>query len=240
MVIIRALLDGAAPLSRLDSGLSAATSGICVALGSWAVTVLLVASSTRLAATRGGRTHRLLDHALGVLAPGVAGRLLRTALGLGGLVTGVLGSGLAIPTASIAAPAVPTPGPAPTAPDPIAHRVPAAGHHEPPRLGSELWPLSTPAPGQPLSTPAPGQVDSLGLLGFRATPDRPLPTGAPLAEVVVRRGDTLWSIAARQLPPSAAATRIDALWHRWYERNRAVIGADPDLLLPGQVLRAPL
>lgn len=230
MVIIWAVLDGAAPLSRLDSGLSAATSGICVALGIWVVTVLLVASGTRLAATRGGRTHRLLDHALGVLAPGVAGRLLRTALGLGGLVTGVLGSGLASPAASIAAPAVSTPGPAPAAPDPTAYRAPAAGH-EPPRLGSDLWPLSPPARGQ---------VDSLGLPGFWATPDRPLPTGAPLAEVVVRRGDTLWSIAARQLPASAAATRIDALWHRWYERNRAVIGADPDLLLPGQVLRAPL
>ena len=59
------------------------------------------------------------------------------------------------------------------------------------------------------------------------------------AEVVVRRGDTLWSIAARQLGADASEAEVAAAWPRWFAANRAVVGADPDLLLPGQVLRAP-
>ncbi len=60
-----------------------------------------------------------------------------------------------------------------------------------------------------------------------------------VAEVVVRRGDTLWSIAARQLGPDASEAEIAAAWPRWFSANRHVVGSDPDLLLPGQVLRAP-
>jgi nucleoid-associated protein YgaU len=58
-------------------------------------------------------------------------------------------------------------------------------------------------------------------------------------EVVVRRGDTLWGIAARRLGPSASDARIAAEWPRWYAANRAVIGDDPDRLRPGQRLQAP-
>jgi len=58
-------------------------------------------------------------------------------------------------------------------------------------------------------------------------------------EIVVLRGDTLWSVAARHLGPTAEAADIDAEWHRWHEANRDVIGEDPDRLLPGQQLRPP-
>jgi len=61
----------------------------------------------------------------------------------------------------------------------------------------------------------------------------------PAGEVVVLRGDTLWSIAARHLGPAATATEITVEWHRWLTTNRDVIGADGDLILPGQQLRAP-
>jgi len=57
---------------------------------------------------------------------------------------------------------------------------------------------------------------------------------------VVRRGDTLWSIAAGRLGPEAPAAEIDDEWHRWLAANRDVIGPDPDLILPGQLLRPPL
>ncbi len=57
--------------------------------------------------------------------------------------------------------------------------------------------------------------------------------------IVVRPGDSLWSIAAAQLPPDADAAAITSAWHRWWRLNEAVIGADPDVILPGQVLRAP-
>jgi hypothetical protein len=63
--------------------------------------------------------------------------------------------------------------------------------------------------------------------------------------VVVRPGDSLWRIAARQLaarsgataPPTAA--QIAREWPRWYAANRAVIGPDPNLIYPGQRLTPP-
>ena len=57
--------------------------------------------------------------------------------------------------------------------------------------------------------------------------------------VVVHRGDTLWSIAARHLGPAATASDIDAEWHRWFATNRDVIGHDPNLIAPGQLLSPP-
>ena len=61
----------------------------------------------------------------------------------------------------------------------------------------------------------------------------------PQQVVVVLRGDTLWSIAARHLGQGATAAQITAEWHRWLSTNRDVIGADPDLILPGQELLPP-
>ena len=55
----------------------------------------------------------------------------------------------------------------------------------------------------------------------------------------MRRGDTLWSIAARHLGPDASDAEIARAWPAWFEANRDVVGDDPDLLRPGQVLRAP-
>lgn len=62
---------------------------------------------------------------------------------------------------------------------------------------------------------------------------------SPQEGVVVLRGDTLWSIAARHLGPGANAAEITAEWHRWLSTNRDVIGADPNLILPGQELLPP-
>jgi nucleoid-associated protein YgaU len=59
------------------------------------------------------------------------------------------------------------------------------------------------------------------------------------AEVVVRRGDCLWSVVARALGPDADDAAVARAWPRWYAANRAVIGDDPALLLPGQRLVAP-
>jgi hypothetical protein len=77
------------------------------------------------------------------------------------------------------------------------------------------------------------------------SPERPAPPelrGSPsnsIVGVVVHRGDTLWSIAARHLDPAATAADIDAECHRWFAANRDVIGQDPDLILPGQLLSPP-
>jgi nucleoid-associated protein YgaU len=70
----------------------------------------------------------------------------------------------------------------------------------------------------------------------------PVGTGSrddEVATVVVVLGDCLWTIAANSLGPGATNAAIAAEWPRWYEANHRVIGADPDLLLPGTVLHAP-
>ena len=67
----------------------------------------------------------------------------------------------------------------------------------------------------------------------------PLRTASTAGRIVVLRGDTLWSIAARHLGPAARAADIDAEWRRWLAANREVIGDDPNLILPGQLLRPP-
>ncbi len=54
----------------------------------------------------------------------------------------------------------------------------------------------------------------------------------------VKAGDTLWSIAASALSTDDPA-RIARFWPRLHRMNRAVIGADPNMILPGQVLRLP-
>jgi nucleoid-associated protein YgaU len=55
-------------------------------------------------------------------------------------------------------------------------------------------------------------------------------------DVVVRTGDTLWALAEHELPRRATDLQVAAGWHAIYRRNRGVIGPDPDLILPGQVL----
>lgn len=58
-------------------------------------------------------------------------------------------------------------------------------------------------------------------------------------DVVVRRGDSLWSIAARHLGPAATDAEIALDWPRWFTANRTTLGPDPDRLHPGQRLRPP-
>ena len=73
----------------------------------------------------------------------------------------------------------------------------------------------------------------------------PLPDRAvagPAADeqtVVVRPGDTLWSLAARGLPAGSPDALVAARWRAIYAANRSLIGPDPDVIAPGQRLRLP-
>lgn len=70
----------------------------------------------------------------------------------------------------------------------------------------------------------------------------PVAHAAPVAardEVVVRSGDSLWSLAAARLPRSAGPAAVDRAWREVYAANRAEIGADPGLIRPGQRLELP-
>jgi nucleoid-associated protein YgaU len=55
----------------------------------------------------------------------------------------------------------------------------------------------------------------------------------------VAAGDSLWALASAELGPNATDATVAARWPQWYAANHAVIGSDPDLILPGQVLRIP-
>lgn len=57
--------------------------------------------------------------------------------------------------------------------------------------------------------------------------------------VTVRPGDCLWSLAQAHLGYDATTAQISAEVDRWWEANANVIGADPDLLMPGQILTIP-
>lgn len=96
----------------------------------------------------------------------------------------------------------------------------------------------TPGP-DPHWTPAPAPVDPL-TLAARHLRDAEQAPAAGTAEVTVRAGDSLWSICAAELGPLASDADIALAWPRLYQANRGVIGGDPALLLPGQVLRMPL
>ncbi|MEV8373491.1 LysM peptidoglycan-binding domain-containing protein [Kribbella sp. NPDC056861] len=84
-----------------------------------------------------------------------------------------------------------------------------------------------------------------------AVPDRPT-TGAPTryttlqsghltraASHLVKPGESLWSIAAAELGPGATDDAIATRWPQWYAANRQLIGPDPNVIHPGQVLTAP-
>jgi nucleoid-associated protein YgaU len=122
-------------------------------------------------------------------------------------------------------------------------------------------PLLTPATGV-LSPPTASAAEfvpdrpSVAARGTPAVPDWPAPeTGSPAgvpdwpagpdvagAHVVVR-GDCLWHIAADRLRASLgrhpADGEVAVAVQAWWSANAEVIGPDPDLLLPGQILRPP-
>jgi hypothetical protein len=118
---------------------------------------------------------------------------------------------------------------------------PSAKDTDSARLGDPAAPKPGHTAEDPVA-PQPGEITKRP--GVRV-PDRPT-DGAPVrytdlasGQHVVLRGESLWSIAAAELGPGASEAAIAARWPQWYAANRALIGPDPDLLLPGQVLQAP-
>lgn len=135
---------------------------------------------------------------------------------------------------------------------PLAHAAPETtdprwGPTSAPAVAADWAPTDQAAPR---ATTGPGGIDP----GWK--PNAPVVSPGPLAAqparsarqqpidetgtVTVMAGDSLWSIAARHLGGSYASDLdIAVAWPRWYEANRAVIGDNPGLLLPGQVLKPP-
>lgn len=108
----------------------------------------------------------------------------------------------------------------------------ASGTPETGTPGADTPGAGTPEPGwRPTGPPRPaGSSTAIDLVSRgTAAPD----------SLVVRAGDTLWDITARHLGADADAATIATVWPLWFEANRDVIGADPDLILPGTRLVPP-
>ena len=178
------------------------------------------------------------------LTPALARRIAAVILGVGVGVAGGPTQAVAGPRSASVASSVAAPGVLPTdsssstpvpdpgfAPSPIASGLTPTAHQH---VGS----AEPPAPGfTPTAPRVRPQVDPR-LLGGRAPAGSAI-TRTSTSEVVVHRGDSLWSIAARHLGPHASDAEIAHAWPQWFELNRDVIGDDPDLILPGQILRTP-
>lgn len=149
------------------------------------------------------------------------------------------------PPSASEAPDDATAGEPPTEATDAATPSPTAGPTTPPAVGQQ-------DAVQLAASPVSAELPTLPAVAAAADPEpapadpvvrgRDLPQAAAPASggtVLVQEGDTLWGIAARALGPAASDSQIAAEWPRWYAANASVIGADPDVLVPGQVLVVP-
>jgi hypothetical protein len=100
------------------------------------------------------------------------------------------------------------------------------------------------APARAADEPPHRHVRGVALLSGLPLPDRAVaPSRTPRprtpATAVVRPGDSLWSIATRDLPSDASDRAVTRRWLAIYAANRSLIGPDPDVIEPGQRLHLP-
>ena len=196
--------------ASIDEVVAVLAAAVALALGVW----LTVSSTAAVLAHAPGRSGAVAQRLAAAWAP-LLTRRVAAAL-VGATVVGTLG-----PACALAQEAAPFPGFRASAP--VAT---SAGRHL--RATRPAAPPAGWTPTRPVQRP----IASPDLVTSGASP-----TGR--TEVVVQRGDTLWGLVAAHLGPDALDAEVAAAWPRWYAANRAVIGADPDLLLPGQVLQVP-
>lgn len=146
------------------------------------------------------------------------------------------------PTTTDPAASAPTPG---WAPRPTAAPSPTSAAAAAPTTSPSASPAASPTTswGTRVTVPPPSPGWTPSRPPARQRTDPTLLTGRPRpassSEIVVRRGDTLWSIVAARLGPGATAAEIAATWPRWHAANAAIIGPDPHRLLPGARLAPP-
>lgn len=136
---------------------------------------------------------------------------------------------------------------APSQPSATSPAWPVVAAHETAPLQPTGQPTAQPTPNEQAEPPLP-RHDSAASRSDAVVPRWPTSASATASaarsasrneQTVVRTGDSLWRIAADQLGPTATDQEIAALWPRWFEANRRVIGPDPKLILPGTKLVDP-
>jgi hypothetical protein len=248
--------------SSLDEALSQVVVAVAVGLGGW----LVASTAVALLAQLPGRLGAAADRWALTWAPAWSRRV--AAVLVGAAVGTALAPGTALgdssaPAATAARGVTATAAPdstTTTAPDstttaapgftatistPIQPSRPASGESAAFHVVGPGWtpsrPVQRPQPSPGLVTGAQGATSTTGTTGGTGT------TGTSSAraqrnssgEVVVLRGDTLWDIARSHLGPGASDAEVAEAWPAWYDANRAVIGDDPDVIRPGQILRQP-
>ena len=196
-------------------------------------TVWALAAMIQLAGPA-GRIGRVLLPALRVLAPRVA-RRVSVGAAVASAATGlVLGPALASepvpggaedrPTVLQTSQLLPDEEPEPVPPAEPGTPLPSLG------WGGEPSPAAEPTEDE---TPGDEPIEDEGVHDGDGSAPAP-------RSVVVRPGDTLWSITDDVLGPAPDdPALLAASWPLLHEANLDVIGEDPDMLRPGQVLTVP-
>lgn len=215
--------DGPAPLDA-QIGLAAAAGGWLVLTWLTLSTLIALAAGPAPTGVRRPRLQRLAERVTPVLVRRAAAAVVGAGLGVG-----LAGGSLTAPITAHAGEGTRPVTSATAAPAPVA---PTSLHL--PDLDRPAAPLPGWTPDRPALVRPPARPSGVHLVATV-----PLTGRAVADEVVVRRGDTLWDIAARHLGPGASAAEVAAEWPRWHRVNREVIGPRPDHILPGQRLRPP-
>jgi hypothetical protein len=87
--------------------------------------------------------------------------------------------------------------------------------------------------------PVPDRVTGAARRSADPPPTRGPARPGPPTGMVVRAGQSLWSITADLLPVRSTDAEITRGWHLLHRANAARIGSDPDLILPGTRLVVP-
>ena len=209
-------------------GVAANTAGLSVIVW-WAMSFVIAVLAAFLDRCGNARA----ASAAGKFTPAFMRRLALAAVGLQ-LVTAPLATASPLP----ALPGSPGAAPAASAAwTPAA--VPATTGTPPPAV------ISTPGPGPQPGTPAVANpqwqpisplVEPGPLVGRQLRAPQP---GVQSTEVTVRPGDSLWTLSSARLGPFASDVDIALDWPLIYQANKDIIGANPNLLRPGQVLQLP-
>ncbi|MET9884534.1 LysM peptidoglycan-binding domain-containing protein [Streptomyces sp. NPDC006430] len=95
--------------------------------------------------------------------------------------------------------------------------------------------MAAQAPPKPTRAVHPTHTPTPSSAAHKAVPAAPEPKPMPTAKkrtYTVRAGDSLSAIARRELGN-------EARWRELYAMNKGVVGSNPDLIRPGQVLTLP-
>ncbi|MEU2827315.1 LysM peptidoglycan-binding domain-containing protein [Streptomyces lavendulae] len=110
---------------------------------------------------------------------------------------------------------------------PVSPKPPMATPPRPPVAAAPRTPAAPPPPVSGRAMPSPTSA------AHKAVPVSPKPSPTAKKRMyTVKQGDSLSAIARRELGN-------EARWRELYAMNRAVVGPNPDMILPGMVLTLP-